>query len=111
MHWPIHYFSQVELKNKEQETMTEELLAKQVALNNTASELQQLRDMSAHQRKRIAEMLANFLKDLGEIGVAIGGDENLKVRILNVDIHRIRACKRIYLFNVQLCILQLYCQL
>ncbi|XP_014471637.1 PREDICTED: kinesin heavy chain isoform X1 [Dinoponera quadriceps] len=70
---------EVELKNKEQETMTEELLAKQVALNNTASELQQLRDMSAHQRKRIAEMLANFLKDLGEIGVAIGGDENLKV--------------------------------
>lgn len=64
--------------------MTEELLAKQVALNNTASELQQLRDMSAHQRKRIAEMLANFLKDLGEIGVAIGGEsnENLKVRVL-----------------------------
>lgn len=63
--------------------MTEELLAKQVALNNTASELQQLRDMSAHQRKRIAEMLANFLKDLGEIGVAIGGEsnENLKVRL------------------------------
>lgn len=75
-------FFQVELKNKEQETMTEELLAKQVALNNTASELQQLRDMSAHQRKRIAEMLANFLKDLGEIGVAIGGDENLKVKTL-----------------------------
>lgn len=59
--------------------MTEELLAKQTTLNSTASELQQLRDMSAHQRKRIAEMLANFLKDLGEIGVAIGGDENLKV--------------------------------
>lgn len=65
--------------------MTEELLAKQVALNNTASELQQLRDMSAHQRKRIAEMLANFLKDLGEIGVAIGGDENLKVKIFNLN--------------------------
>lgn len=78
----IRCFLQVELKNKEQETMTEELLAKQVALNNTASELQQLRDMSAHQRKRIAEMLANFLKDLGEIGVAIGGDENLKVKTL-----------------------------
>lgn len=55
-------------------------MAKQVALNNTASELQQLRDMSTHQRKRIAEMLGNFLKDLGEIGVAIGGDENLKVK-------------------------------
>lgn len=70
---------QVEVKNKEQEALTEELLAKQAALNTTASELQQLRDMSAHQKKRIAEMLANFLKDLGEIGVAIGGDENLKV--------------------------------
>ncbi|XP_076243683.1 kinesin heavy chain isoform X2 [Calliopsis andreniformis] len=70
---------EVEMKNKEQESLTEELIAKQVALNTTTSELQQLRDMSAHQRKRIAEMLANFLKDLGEIGVAIGGDENLKV--------------------------------
>ncbi|XP_050461597.1 kinesin heavy chain isoform X2 [Cataglyphis hispanica] len=72
---------EVELKNKEQESMTEELLAKQVALNNTASELQQLRDMSAHQRKRIAEMLANFLKDLGEIGVAIGGESNENLKI------------------------------
>ncbi|XP_015435579.1 PREDICTED: kinesin heavy chain isoform X2 [Dufourea novaeangliae] len=70
---------EVEMKNKEQEALTEELLTKEVALNTTTSELQQLRDMSAHQRKRIAEMLANFLKDLGEIGVAIGGDENLKV--------------------------------
>lgn len=66
--------------------MTEELLAKQVILNNTASELQQLRDMSAHQRKRIAEMLGNFLKDLGEIGVAMGGEstENLKVGLSNI---------------------------
>lgn len=68
------------MKNKEHETLTEELSEKRAALNNTASELQQLRDMSAHQRKRIAEMLANFLKELGEIGVAIGGDENLKVK-------------------------------
>ena len=43
------------------------------------SDLQQLRDLSAHQRKRIAEMLTNLLKDLGEIGLSIGGDENLKV--------------------------------
>lgn len=71
---------QCDIKKKETETLTEELLTKQTTLNSTASELQQLRDMSAHQRKRIAEMLANFLKDLGEIGVAIGGDENLKVK-------------------------------
>ncbi|EZA54784.1 Kinesin heavy chain [Ooceraea biroi] len=72
---------EVELKNKEQESMTEELLAKQVILNNTASELQQLRDLSTHQRKRVAEMLANFLKDLGEIGVAIGGESNENLKI------------------------------
>ncbi|XP_058807612.1 kinesin heavy chain isoform X2 [Phymastichus coffea] len=70
---------EVEAKNKEHEQLTEELLAKQATLNTTAAELQQLRDMSAHQRKRIAEMLTNLLKDLGEIGVAIGGDESLKV--------------------------------
>lgn len=70
---------EVETKNKEHEALSEELLAKQAVLNTTATELQQLRDMSAHQRKRITEMLANLLKDLGEIGVAIGGDENLKV--------------------------------
>lgn len=71
----------MELKNKQHERLTEELLAKQSTLNNIESELQQLRDMSAHQRKRIADMFANFLKDLGEIGVAIGGDENLKVTL------------------------------
>jgi kinesin family protein 5 len=35
--------------------------------------------MSTHQRKRITEMLTNLLKDLGEIGVAIGGDGDMKV--------------------------------
>lgn len=73
---------EVEIKNKEHEALTEELLTKQTALNSTMSELQQLRDMSAHQRKRTAEMLTNLLKDLGEIGVAIGGDESLKVKLI-----------------------------
>lgn len=49
-------------------------MQKQASLNSTASELQQLRDMSTHQKKRITEMLANLLKDLNEIGVAIGGE-------------------------------------
>lgn len=66
--------------------MTEELLAKQVVLNNTSSELQQLRDMTTHQRKRIAEILMNFLKDLGEISVLMGGkfNDNVKVRLPNL---------------------------
>ncbi|XP_023717157.1 kinesin heavy chain isoform X2 [Cryptotermes secundus] len=70
---------EVETKNKEYETLTEELMQKQSDLNSTSSELQQLKDMSTHQRKRITEMLTNLLKDLGEIGVAIGGDGDMKV--------------------------------
>ncbi|XP_069683547.1 kinesin heavy chain isoform X2 [Periplaneta americana] len=70
---------EVETKNKEYENLTEELMQKQSALNSTSSELQQLKDMSTHQRKRITEMLTNLLKDLGEIGVAIGGDGDMKV--------------------------------
>lgn len=31
--------------------------------------------MSAHQRKRIAELLSNLLRDLAEIGEAVGGSE------------------------------------
>lgn len=42
---------------------------------NSTAELQQLRDMSAHQRKRIAELLSNLLRDLAEIGAAVGGSE------------------------------------
>ena len=55
------------------------MLIFQSALNSTSSELQQLKDMSTHQKKRITEMLTNLLKDLGEIGVAIGGDGDMKV--------------------------------
>lgn len=59
---------EVDAKNKEMESMSEELLQKQTNLNSTTTELQQLRDMSSHQKKRIAEMLSNLLKELGEIG-------------------------------------------
>lgn len=65
---------EVEAKNKEMESMSEELMQKQTSLNTTASELQQLRDMSSHQKKRITDMLSNLLKELGEVGTAIGGD-------------------------------------
>lgn len=55
----------------------------QSLLNNTSSELQQLKDMSTHQRRRITEMLTNLLKDLGEMGVSIGGDgTDIKVTVL-----------------------------
>ena len=58
----------MDAKNKEMEQLSEEVLQKQATLNTTTTELQQLRDMSSHQKKRIAEMLSNLLKELGEIG-------------------------------------------
>ncbi|KAI5633055.1 kinesin motor domain-containing protein [Phthorimaea operculella] len=74
---------EVDSKSRECDQMSEELQAKQTALATATAELQQLRDMSAHQRKRIAELLSNLLRDLSEIGAAVGGsDLDLK---LNVD--------------------------
>lgn len=70
---------EVEAKNKENETLTEELAQKQSALNSALSELQQLKDQSSHQRRRMTEMLSNLMKDLGEVGIAIGGDGELKM--------------------------------
>ena len=50
-------------------------IVKQSALTTATGELQQLRDLSVHQRKRIAELLTHLLRDLGEIAVAVGGSE------------------------------------
>lgn len=58
----------MDAKNKEMESMSEELVQKETSLNSTTTELQQLKDMNSHQKKRIAEMLSNLLKELGEIG-------------------------------------------
>ncbi|XP_052866152.1 kinesin heavy chain [Anopheles cruzii] len=67
---------EIELKNKEIDTANDELLAKQTTLNSVQSELQQLKDMSSHQKKRINEMLANLLRDLSEVGQALAADQN-----------------------------------
>ncbi|VVD03576.1 unnamed protein product [Leptidea sinapis] len=55
---------EVDSKSRECDQLSEELQTKQ-----------QLRDLSAHQRKRIAELLTNLLRDLSEIGAAVGGSE------------------------------------
>ncbi|KAF5303496.1 hypothetical protein FQA39_LY09959 [Lamprigera yunnana] len=73
---------EVDAKNKEMESLSEELMQKQTSLNTTASELQQLKDMSTHQKKRISDMLTNLLKELGEIGATIGG-EGADIKISN----------------------------
>ncbi|CAH2074082.1 unnamed protein product, partial [Iphiclides podalirius] len=66
---------EVDSKSRECDQLSEDLQTKQSALASATSELQQLRDLSAHQRKRIAELLTNLLRDLAEIGAAVGGSE------------------------------------
>lgn len=66
---------EVDSKSRECDQLSEELQTKQSALTSATAELQQLRDLSAHQRKRIAELLTNLLRDLAEIGAAVGGSE------------------------------------
>ncbi|XP_066146222.1 kinesin heavy chain isoform X2 [Euwallacea fornicatus] len=73
---------EVDAKNKEMESLSEELTQKQTSLNTTSSELQQLKDMNSHQKKRIAEMLSNLLKELGEIGTSLGS-EGTELKISN----------------------------
>ncbi|KAG8188232.1 hypothetical protein JTE90_021253 [Oedothorax gibbosus] len=62
---------EVEHKNREFEQLSEEHSAKLASLHSTLGELEQVRDATLHQRRRTAEMLANLLKDLGEIGAAL----------------------------------------
>lgn len=42
-------------------------------MNGLQSELEQLRDSSLHQKKRVTDMMISLLKDLGDIGGVIGG--------------------------------------
>lgn len=72
---------EIETKNKEMETINEELQQKQTNLHATSTELQQLKDMSAHQKKRINEMLTNLLRDLAEVGNALCPDSGNDMKI------------------------------
>lgn len=53
----------------------------QISLASIDSELQKLKEMTNHQRKRVTEMMSSLLKDLAEIGMAIGSND-IKVFML-----------------------------
>uniref|UniRef100_A0A7N8WZC7 Kinesin-like protein n=1 Tax=Mastacembelus armatus TaxID=205130 RepID=A0A7N8WZC7_9TELE len=70
---------EVEDKTKEFEALSEELNQKSVlfmiGLTLQDSELQKLKEMTNHQKKRVTEMMSSLLKDLAEIGVAVGSND------------------------------------
>ncbi|XP_039982849.1 kinesin-1 heavy chain-like [Xiphias gladius] len=66
---------EVEDKTKEFEALSEELNQKSSSLASIDSELQKLKEMTNHQRKRVTEMMSSLLKDLAEIGIAVGSND------------------------------------
>uniref|UniRef100_A0A8C9U3W9 Kinesin-like protein n=1 Tax=Scleropages formosus TaxID=113540 RepID=A0A8C9U3W9_SCLFO len=66
---------EVEDKTKEFEALSEELNQKSMVLTSIDSELQKLKEMTNHQKKRVTEMMSSLLKDLAEIGIAVGSND------------------------------------
>lgn len=54
----------------------------QSILSSLDSELQKLKEMSNHQKKRVTEMMSSLLKDLAEIGIAVGSNDIKVLRCL-----------------------------
>lgn len=65
-----------EAKSREVETLGEDLTAKSTALNSRDSELQQLKEQTTHQKRRYMEMVTNLMKDLAEVGIVLGANQN-----------------------------------
>ncbi|XP_057601242.1 kinesin heavy chain isoform X1 [Hippopotamus amphibius kiboko] len=66
---------EVEDKTRANEQLTDELAQKTTTLTTTQRELNQLQELSNHQKKRATEILNLLLKDLGEIGGIIGTND------------------------------------
>ncbi|KAL8164029.1 UNVERIFIED_CONTAM: Kinesin heavy chain isoform 5A [Gekko kuhli] len=66
---------EVDEKNQENQLLVDELSQKVATMMSLETELQRLQEFSAHQRKRIAEVLNGLMKDLSEFSVIVGNGE------------------------------------
>lgn len=55
--------------------LTRRVLHHQSSLASIDSELQKLKEMTNHQKKRVTEMMSSLLKDLAEISIAVGSND------------------------------------
>ncbi|EGW05183.1 Kinesin-1 heavy chain [Cricetulus griseus] len=88
---------EVEDKTKEYELLSDELNQKSATLASIDAELQKLKEMTNHQKKRAAEMMASLLKDLAEIGIAVGNNDvkhEAKIKSLTEYLQNVEQKKR-----------------
>ncbi|XP_039255944.2 kinesin heavy chain-like isoform X1 [Styela clava] len=74
----VNYDRKVQLvddKSKEVNQLSEEMATKTKKLMAFETEVSHLQEVSEHHKRRIAEMMNSLLKDLGEIGVAVGNKD------------------------------------
>jgi kinesin family member 5 len=69
---------EAETKTKENDSLTLELDKKLATLNEIKDELDNLREGSQSQRKRILDMMITLLKDLNEIGSLVNGNGSMQ---------------------------------
>merc|ERR1719309_680307 len=69
---------EAETKSREYNTISDELSQQQSKLNSAQSELGSIKEAQANQRKRTSEMLRSLLTDLGEVGMVIAKNQDLK---------------------------------
>lgn len=92
---------EVEDKMRANEQLTDELAQKTTTLTTTQRELNQLQELSNHQKKRATEILNLLLKDLGEIGGIIGTNDVKTLADVNGVIEEEFTMARLYISKMK----------
>uniref|UniRef100_A0A8C4H8E9 Kinesin-like protein n=1 Tax=Dicentrarchus labrax TaxID=13489 RepID=A0A8C4H8E9_DICLA len=92
---------EVEDKAREFEALSEELNEKSSSLASIDSELQKLKEMTNHQKKRFTEMMSSLLKDLAEIGIAVGSNDIKVTRLSSGHIDEEFTVARLYISKMK----------
>ncbi|XP_071811426.1 kinesin heavy chain-like isoform X2 [Apostichopus japonicus] len=93
---------EIEDKSRMNEQLNDELNEKLNELNSVTAKLQEIQELEQHQRRRIAEMMTSLLKDLGEVGVALGGNvSDMKLNCDNIEVDEEFTMARLYVSKVK----------
>ncbi|KAF6361645.1 kinesin family member 5C [Rhinolophus ferrumequinum] len=92
---------EVEDKTRANEQLTDELAQKTTTLTTTQRELNQLQELSNHQKKRATEILNLLLKDLAEIGGIIGTNDVKTLADVNGVIEEEFTMARLYISKMK----------